>query len=84
MLSHRALWRILGDFGDDRLSWAAKGLLAFRRQHPHASLAQVVELAEQSSDNENTIHSALEELKRYGYLDDEANRDLEAKFEKAK
>ncbi|WAH37778.1 hypothetical protein [Alicyclobacillus dauci] len=70
ILSHRVFRGIIGDFSDDRLSWAAKGLLLFCKENPHATLDQFSELSSQSHDDQNSLRRALYELKRYGYLEE--------------
>lgn len=67
VLPNKVFRMILGNFGDDRLSWAAKGLLLYLKEHPDTNLS---ELFEKSKDDETTIRFELEELKRYGYLDE--------------
>lgn len=69
ILPHKMFRDIVGDFGDDRLSWAAKGLLLFLHRNPAAGLEEFKELAAQSRDDAASIQAALEELKRYGYLE---------------
>lgn len=72
ILSHKVFREIVGDFGDDRLSWAAKGLLAFLKNNANASLDELVDLAGQSKDDRRAVLVALNELKRFGYLEDTA------------
>jgi hypothetical protein len=67
VLPNKIFRMILGNFGDDRLSWAAKGLLLYLKEHPDTNLA---ELFEKSKDDETSVRFELEELKRYGYLDE--------------
>ncbi|TVY10744.1 hypothetical protein [Paenibacillus cremeus] len=70
ILSHKLFRRLVGDFQDDRLSWAAKGLLLFCKEHPQVELEHLVELAGQSGEDEESIRRSLQELYLYGYLDD--------------
>ncbi|MFC4766700.1 hypothetical protein [Effusibacillus consociatus] len=72
ILPHKVFREIVGDFGDDRLSWAAKGILVYLKNNPDAGLEDLKELAGQSKDDELSIQSALEELKRYSYLEEMA------------
>lgn len=58
---------ILGDYGDSRLSWAAKGLLLYLKQHEGNSLSELFEVSKDDTDN---ILMELKELHRLGYLDD--------------
>jgi hypothetical protein len=73
MLSHKIFREIIGDFGDDRLSWAAKGLLAYYKNNPNVELNQLYELSGQSKDDEQSIRAAIQELKRFGYIDEHAS-----------
>lgn len=70
ILTHKLFRQIIGDFADDRLSWAAKGILAFCKDHRMAGLRDIMNLASQSGDNEHTIRKALRELRDLGYLED--------------
>lgn len=70
ILSHKMFRQIVGEFTDDRLSWAAKGLYAFCKEHPHMQLGELLELTSQSSEDEHSVRKALRELNRYGYLDE--------------
>jgi hypothetical protein len=67
ILPDKVFRRILGEYGDPRLSWAAKGLLSYLKNNPQIDLS---ELAEKSIDDETSVRYELEELKRYGYLDE--------------
>jgi hypothetical protein len=60
---------ILGDYGDSRLSWAAKGLLLYLKQHEGNTLSDLLEITMEDTDN---ILMELKELQRLGYLDDHA------------
>ncbi|MDR6552409.1 hypothetical protein [Paenibacillus qinlingensis] len=70
ILPHKLYRRMVGDFQDDRLSWAAKGLLLFCKENPHIHLDDLLELTCQSSEDEHSIRNSLKELSQYGYLDD--------------
>lgn len=70
VLPHRVFRQIVGDFADDRLSWAAKGILAFCKDHRNVTLNDIENLASQSADNEQTIRKALRELRDLGYLEE--------------
>jgi DNA-binding MarR family transcriptional regulator len=68
-LSHKAFQRMVGDFRDDRLSWAAKGLLVFCKDNPQINFQDLLELASESGEDEHSIRKALNELSQYGYLE---------------
>ena len=70
VLTQKVFRQIVGDFADDRLSWAAKGILAFCKDHQAATLKEISTLASQSGDNEHTIRKALRELRDLGYLEE--------------
>lgn len=69
LLSHKVFRRMVGDFRDDRLSWAAKGLLAFCKENPRINFQDLLELASESGEDEHSIRKALNELSQYGYLE---------------
>lgn len=70
IISQKMFRRLVGDFQDDRLSWAAKGLLAFCKEHPKIDLNDLLELSSESGEDESSIRRALTELHQYGYLDE--------------
>lgn len=70
IVSHKVFRRMVGDFQDDRLSWAAKGLLTFCKEHPNISLNDLLELSSESGEDEHSIRKALKELSQYGYLEE--------------
>lgn len=70
IISQKIFRRLVGDFQDDRLSWAAKGLLAFCKEHPHIQLDDLLELSSESGEDETSIRKALKELHQFGYLDE--------------
>ena len=70
ILPHKLFRRMVGDFQDDRLSWAAKGLLLFCKENPHIHLHDLLELTSQSGEDEHSIRNSLKELSQYGYLDE--------------
>jgi hypothetical protein len=69
LLSHKVFRRMVGDFRDDRLSWAAKGLLVFCKDNPQINFQDLLELASESGEDEHSIRKALNELSQYGYLE---------------
>lgn len=70
ILPHKLFRRMVGDFQDDRLSWASKGLLLFCKENPHIHLHDLLELTSQSDEDEHSIRKSLRELSQYGYLDE--------------
>lgn len=70
ILPHKLFREILGQFADDRLTWTAKGILAYCKENPQATLTKLMELSSQSGEDENSLRKALKELSRHGYLDD--------------
>ncbi|CAG7653313.1 hypothetical protein ACFQI7_30625 [Paenibacillus allorhizosphaerae] len=70
IVTHKAFREIVGDFGDDRLSWTAKGLLVYLKRYPHVTMEELAELSGQSGDDEQAVREALNDLKLFGYLDE--------------
>ncbi|MFD0674654.1 hypothetical protein [Cohnella sp. GCM10027633] len=70
IVSAKLFRRMVGDFHDDRLSWAAKGLYAYCKNNPHISWHDLLELAGQSGEDEHRVRAALKELNKHGYLDE--------------
>ncbi|SDW20876.1 hypothetical protein [Paenibacillus sp. CF384] len=70
LISHKVFRHLIGEFQDDRLSWSAKGLLTYCKEHPSTSVDELIALSDQSDENETTIRKALLELKHAGYLED--------------
>ncbi|NOV02671.1 hypothetical protein [Paenibacillus planticolens] len=70
IISQKMFRRMVGDFQDDRLSWAAKGLLAFCKEHPTIDINDLLDLSSESGEEESSIRRALTELHQYGYLDE--------------
>ncbi|QYR21784.1 hypothetical protein KZ483_01705 [Paenibacillus sp. sptzw28] len=70
ILPHKIYRQMVGDFQDDRLSWAAKGLLTFCKEHPHVNLNDLLELSCESGEDEQSIRRALKELSQFGYLEE--------------
>ncbi|KIL41810.1 hypothetical protein SD70_04080 [Gordoniibacillus kamchatkensis] len=70
LLPHKVFRHMVGEFADNRLSWAAKGLLAYLANHPQIKLSELQELSNQSGEDEQSIRKALRDLHRYGYLEE--------------
>jgi hypothetical protein len=54
---------------DVRLSWKAKGLLAYLLSKPHDWEVWVKDLVERSRDGKAAVYSALDELTKWGYVE---------------
>ncbi|GGG17072.1 hypothetical protein [Paenibacillus abyssi] len=70
MIPHKLFRQMIGEFQDDRLSWAAKGLLTYFKEHPSISVTELLEMSDQSGEDEQSILKALIELKSNGYLEE--------------
>lgn len=70
LLPHKVFRQMVGEFADDRLSWAARGLLTYFKQNPQIRINELLELSNGSGEDEHSIRKALRDLKRYGYLED--------------
>ncbi|WP_446662988.1 DNA-binding protein [Geobacillus sp. CCR] len=65
---------------DDRLSWKAKGLLAYMLSMPDNWTFYNEELMKHSPDGSSTFKSAMNELKQYGYVVRQRVKDEKGKF----
>ena len=54
---------------DTRLSWKAKGILAYLLSKPDNWTVYCSELEKRAEDGERSVRSGLKELERYGYLE---------------
>ncbi|MEV5029949.1 hypothetical protein [Paenibacillus sp. LPE1-1-1.1] len=70
LIPHKVFRKMIGEFQDDRLSWAAKGLLTYCKEHKEITLAELLALSDQSGEDEQSIRKALMELERNGYLEE--------------
>lgn len=70
ILPNKLYRRMVGDFRDDRLSWAAKGLLHFCKVHPTIDMETLLEMTGESGDDEQNVRKALRELSECGYLEE--------------
>lgn len=68
LIPHKLFRKMIGEFQDDRLSWAAKGLLTYCKEHKGITLADLLALSDQSGEDEQSIRKALSELEKNGYL----------------
>ena len=53
---------------DKRLSWKAKGILAYMRSMPDNWTFYIDELIQHSTDGESSFRTGLNELKKHGYV----------------
>lgn len=70
LIPHKLFRKMIGEFQDDRLSWAAKGLLTYCKEHRDITLSELLMLSDQSGEDEQSIRRALRELERNGYLEE--------------
>ncbi|MEK4248066.1 hypothetical protein [Paenibacillus sp. FSL W7-1287] len=70
LIPHKLFRKMIGEFQDDRLSWAAKGLLTYCKENPSITIAELLDLSDQSGEDENSIRKALLELERHGYFEE--------------
>lgn len=70
LIPHKLFSQMIGEFQDDRLSWAAKGLLTYCKQQPTITIAELLQLSDQSGEDEQSIRRALIELRDAGYLEE--------------
>ncbi|MGO4545163.1 hypothetical protein AB4Z29_10215 [Paenibacillus sp. 2TAB23] len=70
LIPHKLFRKMIGEFQDDRLSWAAKGLLTYCKEHKEITLSELLTLSDQSGEDEQSIRKALMELERNGYLEE--------------
>lgn len=70
LIPHKLFRKMIGEFQDDRLSWAAKGLLTYCKEHRDITLSELLMLSDQSGEDEQSIRKALRELERNGYLEE--------------
>jgi DnaD/phage-associated family protein len=65
---------------DDRLSWKAKGLLAYMLSMPDNWTFYNEELMKHSPDGSSTFKAAMKELKEYGYVVRRKKQDEKGRF----
>ncbi|WP_170067043.1 hypothetical protein [Paenibacillus castaneae] len=70
LIPHKLFRKMIGEFQDDRLSWAAKGLLTYCKEHTNITIPELLSLSDQSGEDEHSIRKALLELERNGYLEE--------------
>ncbi|MCQ6557638.1 hypothetical protein [Paenibacillus mendelii] len=70
LIPHKFYRQMIDEFQDDRLSWAAKGLLTYCKENPVSSIEELLVLCDQTDEDEQSIRKALAELQAAGYLED--------------
>jgi len=55
-------------FEDSRISWKAKGLLGYLLTKPDGWIVRRFDLIKHATDGDKSVRSAIDELKKYGYL----------------
>lgn len=66
---------------DERLSWKARGLLAYLLSKPDNWTVLVAHLVKQSPDGRASVRSGLMELREAGYITSERSRDDDGQFD---
>ncbi len=82
-VSKRDSWVVLDKYfldDDARLSFQAKGLLAYLLAKPDDWSVYVSDLVNRASDGRKAIYSMLKELEAHGYLSREFDRDSRGKI----
>ncbi len=82
-VSKRDSWVVLDKYfldDDARLSFQAKGLLAYLLAKPDSWMVYVSDLVNRASDGRKAIYSMLKELEGCGYLAREFNRNNKGKI----
>ncbi|WP_141503543.1 hypothetical protein [Paenibacillus luteus] len=70
LIPHKLFRKMIGEFQDDRLSWAAKGLLTYCKENRGITLEELLALSDQSGEDEQSIRKAIMELEKNGYLEE--------------
>lgn len=65
---------------DERLSWKARGILAFLLDHPEGWIVKAEQLADEGPDGRDAVLSGLRELRAAGYYRLERRRMLDGTF----
>ena len=80
---HKANYTIIanGALEDSRLSWKARGVLAYLLSKPDNWRVIVAHLVTQGPDGKAAITAALEELELYGYIRRTARRNVGGKYD---
>lgn len=65
---------------DNRISWKAKGILAYLMSKPDNWKIIIKDLIKQSTDGETSVYSGLKELEKNGYITRKKLRDECGKF----
>jgi hypothetical protein len=71
-----------GFLNDDRMSWRAKGLLAYLLSKPDDWQIMIVDLVKKSKEGRDAVYNALKELEELFYLTRNQERDIKGKMGK--
>lgn len=66
---------------DERLSWKAKGILAYLLSKPDDWQVYLADLKQRARDGVKAVSSGMKELEKYGYVEKGKRRDKKGKFE---
>lgn len=66
---------------DSRLSWKARGLLAYLLTKPDNWNVMVCQLVKEAPDGRDAVYSGLAELERFGYITRTMTRSLDGSFD---
>jgi hypothetical protein len=71
-----------GFLNDDRMSWRAKGLLAYLLSKPDDWEVMICDLVAKSTEGKNIVYNTLKELINIGYIERNKLRDSKGKITK--
>ena len=66
---------------DERLSWKARGILAYLLSKPDHWEVQIADLMNRGTDGRDAVRSGLQELREHGYAEVVTKQDRSGKFE---
>ena len=65
---------------DDRLSWKARGLMTYLMSLPDDWIVYISELVKHAPDGKDSLTSGMNELRKYGYVSLEPQRDPQGRI----
>lgn len=65
---------------DTRLSWKAKGVMTYLLSLPDDWVIHLSEIERHATDGKDSLRSAINELKKYGYILTEQKKDVSGRF----
>ena len=65
---------------DTRLSWKAKGVMTYLLSLPDDWVIHLSEIERHATDGKDSLRSAINELKKYGYILTEQKKDASGRF----